>query len=102
MVSNRFSTPPWKPPRCWMRSKRACNGSQKRGPVSRLCAQKLARLQAIVAARVAWADQLAQIKRIHGWLLEVAHILATNQRSPAERKTTATGGMDLNPSRQRM
>ncbi len=85
-----------------MRSKRACNGSQKRGPVSRLCAQKLARLQAIVAARVAWADQLAQIKRMHGWLLEVEHILDTNQGSPGEGKSNATVGSDLDTWRQRM
>jgi hypothetical protein len=43
--------------------------------VSPLCAQKLARLQAIVAERVAWTEQLAQIKRLHGWLLEVEHLL---------------------------
>jgi hypothetical protein len=43
--------------------------------VSRLCAQKLLRLQTIVAERSAWADQLAQVKRLHGWLLEVEHLL---------------------------
>lgn len=39
------------------------------------CEQKLARLQAIVVERTAWASQLAQIKRLHGWVLEVEHIL---------------------------
>jgi hypothetical protein len=43
--------------------------------VSRLCAQKLARLQNIVAERVGWAEPLAQVKRLHGWLLEVEHLL---------------------------
>jgi hypothetical protein len=28
-----------------------------------------------VAERTAWADQLAQVKRLHGWLLEVEHLL---------------------------
>ena len=43
--------------------------------MSPLCAQKLARLKAIVAERAIWAGQLAQIKRLHHWLLEVEHIL---------------------------
>ena len=43
--------------------------------MSRLCAQKLRRLQTIVAERTAWADHLAQVKRLHGWLLEVEHLL---------------------------
>ncbi len=28
-----------------------------------------------MAERVAWADQLAQIKRLYDWLLEVEHLL---------------------------
>ncbi len=28
-----------------------------------------------MAERAAWADQLAQVKRLHGWLLEVEHLL---------------------------
>ncbi len=43
--------------------------------MSPLVAQKLTRLQTIVAERAAWTDQLAQIKRLHGWLLEVEHLL---------------------------
>jgi hypothetical protein len=30
-------------------------------------------LQAIVAERTAWASQIAQVKRMHGWVLEVEH-----------------------------
>jgi len=44
--------------------------------VSRRCEQKLARLQAIVAERAAWTEQLAQVKRMYGWLCEVEAILA--------------------------
>lgn len=33
--------------------------------MSLLAAQKLARLQAIVAERVAWSEQLAQVKRMY-------------------------------------
>ena len=43
--------------------------------MSPLCAQKLARLQTIVAERAAWTEQLAQVKRLHSWLLEVEHLL---------------------------
>jgi hypothetical protein len=43
--------------------------------VSLRCAPKLARLQTIVAERAAWTDQVAQVKRLHGWLLEVEHLL---------------------------
>src|SRR5260370_34565677 len=37
---------------------------QKRGSVSLLCAQKLARLQTIVAERAVWTESLAQVKRL--------------------------------------
>jgi Transposase IS66 family len=43
--------------------------------VSELAAQKLARLCAIVAERSAWSEQLAQVKRMQQWVLEVEHIL---------------------------
>ena len=50
--------------------------------MSPLVAQKLTRLQSIGAERAAWTDQLAQIKRLHGWLLEVEHLL-DKQLGPA-------------------
>ena len=43
--------------------------------MSLLAAQKLARLQAIVAERAAWSEPLAQVKRMHQWVLEVEQIL---------------------------
>ena len=43
--------------------------------MSELSAQKLARLCAIVAERSAWSEQLAQVKRMQQWVLEVEHIL---------------------------
>jgi hypothetical protein len=70
--------------------------------VSRQDAQKLARLLAIVAERAAWTTQLAQIKRLHGWLLEVEHLLDKNQVSPAEVKSNETVERDLNAWRERM
>jgi hypothetical protein len=48
--------------------------------VSGLTAQKLARLKAIMAERAAWADQVAQIKRMHSWVLEVDHLLDLSPR----------------------
>jgi hypothetical protein len=70
--------------------------------VSRLCAQKLARLQAIVAERVAWAEQLAQIKRLHGWLLEVEHLLDGSLVPEGEVVSNVTVGNRLDSWRERM
>jgi len=70
--------------------------------VSRLCAQKLARLQAIVAERVAWTEQLAQIKRLHGWLLEVEHLLDGSLVPGGEVVSNVTVGNRLDSWRERM
>ena len=70
--------------------------------MSRLCAQKLARLQAIVAERMAWAEQLAQIKRLHGWLLEVEHVLDRSLRPEGEEVSNVTVGNRLDGWRERM
>jgi Transposase IS66 family len=70
--------------------------------VSRVCAQKLARLQAIVAERVAWREQLAQIKRLHGWLLEVEHLLDGSLLPQGEVLSNATVGTRLDRWRERM
>ena len=70
--------------------------------MSRLCAQKLARLQAIVAERAAWAEQLAQVKRLHGWLLEVEHLLDRSQASEEEVVNNVTVGICLDHWRERM
>jgi Transposase IS66 family len=70
--------------------------------VSPLCAQKLARLQTIVAERVAWADQLAQIKRLHTWLLEVEHLLDESLVPEGEVVSNATVGSRLDAWRAQM
>ena len=70
--------------------------------MSRLCAQKLARLQTIVAERAAWAEQLAQIKRLHSWLLEVEHLLDESLVPEGEEVSNATVGSRLDSWRERM
>jgi len=63
--------------------------------VSPLCAQKLARLKTIIAERAGWAEQLAQVKRLHGWLLEVEHLLDESLAAAAEVVSNATVGSRL-------
>jgi hypothetical protein len=70
--------------------------------VSRLCTQKLARLQSIVAERVAWAEPLAHVKRLHGWLLEVEHLLDASRASEGEVLSNSTVGTRLDRWRERM
>ncbi len=70
--------------------------------MSRLCAQKLTRLQAIVAERTAWADQLAQVSRLHGWLLEVEHVLDGSRIPEGEVVSNVTIGNQLDCWRERM
>jgi hypothetical protein len=70
--------------------------------VSRLCAQKLARLQAIVAERAAWTEQRAQIQRLHSWLLEVEHLLDESLVPEGEVVSNVTVGSRLDSWRERM
>ncbi len=70
--------------------------------MSPLCAQKLARLQAIVAERTAWTDQLAQVKRLHGWLLEVEHLLDASLVPEGQVVSNVTVGNRLDSWRERM
>jgi hypothetical protein len=70
--------------------------------VNRLCAQKLARLQAIVAERASWAEPVAQVKRLHGWLLEVEHLLDANWAAEGEVVSNVTVGTRLDRWRERM
>jgi hypothetical protein len=70
--------------------------------VSQLAAQKLARLQAIVAERAAWSEQVAQIKRMHGWLLEVEHVLDETLAQPGEVVSNSTVGGRLDAWRAQM
>jgi hypothetical protein len=76
---------------------------QKRGPVSWACAQKLARLQAIVAERRIWSEQLAQIRCLHEWLREIEHILDGSQvQAAGEGICNETVGRHLDAWREHM
>lgn len=57
--------------------------------MSRLVAQKLARLKAIVAERAAWREPLAQVKRMRQWVLDAEHILDHSWAKPAEQVSNA-------------
>ncbi len=70
--------------------------------MSLLCAQKLARLQTIVAERAAWTESLAQVKRLHTWLLEVEHLLDESLVPKGEVVSNVTVGSRLDSWRERM
>ncbi len=70
--------------------------------MSRWCAQKLAHLQAIVAERANWQEPVAQVKRLHGWLLEVEHLLDASWAAEGEVVSNVTGGTRLDRWRERM
>jgi hypothetical protein len=70
--------------------------------VSPLCAQKLARLKVIMAQRAAWRDQLMQVKRMHGWVLEVEHLLDGDGAPEGEEGSNATVGSRLDAWRAHM
>jgi len=59
-------------------------------------------LQAIVAERTAWAEQLAQVKRMHGWVLAVEHLLDGNWAQEGEGVSNATVGSRLDVWRTQM
>ncbi len=66
------------------------------------CGQKLARLQAIVAERAAWAGQLAQVKRMHGWVLDAEHLLDGSWAQEGEVVSNATVESHLDAWREQM
>jgi hypothetical protein len=70
--------------------------------VSELAAQKLARLQAIVAERAAWSEQLAQVKRMQHWVLDVEHILDGSWARAGAKVSNATIGRRLDSWRKQM
>jgi len=71
--------------------------------VSRRCEQKLTRLQAIVAERAMWRDQLERVKRLSGWLCEVEAILAKEAaRTLAEPVSNESVGRRLDAWREKM
>lgn len=71
--------------------------------MSRRCEQKWARLQVIVAERVAWRDQLEQVKRLSEWLCEVKALLAKEAaHPPAEPVSNEIVGRCLDAWREQM
>jgi hypothetical protein len=70
--------------------------------VSELAAQKRARLQTIVAERAAWSKQLTQLKRMHGWVVEVDHLLDASLAQPGEVVSNATVASRLDRWREQM
>ncbi len=59
------------------------------------CAQKLARLKTIVAERAAWASQFVQVTCMHGWVVDVEHILDGSWAQPGEVVSNAAVGSRL-------
>src|SRR5438128_11003435 len=97
------SPPPrWRPPQCLMRSKPASSSSPKRGGGKPIGHPEAGRLQTIVGERVAWTDQLAQVKRLHGWLLEVEHLLDESLVPKGEVVSNVTVGSRLDSWREHM
>jgi hypothetical protein len=70
--------------------------------VSPRCAQKLARLQTIVGERAAWAQSLAQLRRMRQWVLEAEQILDGSWAQQNEQVSNATVGQRLDRWRQRL
>jgi len=58
--------------------------------------------ETIVAERSDWAEQLAQVKRLHGWLLEVEHVLDRSRAKAGGVVNNVTVGIDLDHWRERM
>jgi Transposase IS66 family len=55
-----------------------------------------------VAERASWAAQLAQVKRMHGWVLEVEHILDDSPAKEGKMLSNATVGHRLDTWREQM
>jgi Transposase IS66 family len=70
--------------------------------VSRRVAQKVARLQVIVAERAAWAPSLAPLKRMRQWVLDAEHILDGSWVQAGEVLSNATVGHPLDAWRETM
>jgi hypothetical protein len=70
--------------------------------VSLFVAQKVMRLQAIVAERAAWSEQVAQVKRMHQWVLDVEHILDGSWVRGSAKVSNAKMGRRLDAWRKQM
>jgi Transposase IS66 family len=56
----------------------------------------------MVAERATWAEPLAQVKRLHDWLLEVEHLLDGSLAAEGEVVSNVTIGTRLDHWRERM
>jgi hypothetical protein len=63
--------------------------------LSSVCQQKLARLQTLVAQRQQWAEQVAQVKRMHQWVLDAEHILDGSWATAEQTVNNETVGLRL-------
>jgi Transposase IS66 family len=70
--------------------------------VSLLVAQKLARLSSIVAERGVWSEQVAQVKRMRQWVLDVEHILDGSWAQAGAVVSNAKVGRHLDVWRKQM
>ena len=70
--------------------------------MSQVVAQKWARLQTILAERASWADQLLQVKRMHGWVLGAEHLLDGSWAEPGQVVSNATVASRLDAWREQM
>ena len=66
------------------------------------CAQKLARLGAIVAERLAWEQPLVQLKRMHQWVLDAEYMLSGRWAQTGDVVSNATVGERLDAWRQEL
>ena len=66
------------------------------------CAQKLARLWAIVAERLAWEQALGQLKRMRQWVLDAEHLLSGSWAQAGDVVSNATVGERLDAWRQEL
>lgn len=70
--------------------------------MSELVAQKVARLSTIVAERAAWSEQVAQLKRMRQWVLDVEHILDGSWACGGAKVSNAKVGRRLDSWRKQM
>ena len=70
--------------------------------MSLLVTQKQARLASIVAERGAWSEQVAQVKRMRQWVLDVEHILDGSWAQAGAVVSNAKVGRHLDAWRKQM
>src|SRR5260370_4210608 len=102
MGSSTLGTPRWKPPTWSMTWKPACSSSQKRGACKRALCAEAGTLEGDRGRAGRLADQLAQVKRMHQWVMEVEHLLDESLAQPGEAVSNATMGSRLDAWRARV